>query len=152
MTVVILRSYLGMATAFPWKSGALAGALAVLSIVAGKIAGGFASARYGFRKTVTVSLGLAACCYFFSDLMPAGLAALFLFNMTMPITLYWLACCLPKMPGFAFGFLTFALFLGFLPGYFGLLPQTKGNLVGCALSVISLLLLTVMQLKLKKRR
>ncbi|MBD5474340.1 MAG: MFS transporter [Lachnospiraceae bacterium] len=148
MTVVILRSCLGMATAFPWKSGALAGLLAVLSIVTGKIAGGFASARYGFQRTVTISLGLAACCYLFSDLMPAGLAALFLFNMTMPITLYWLACCLPKMPGFAFGFLTFALFLGFLPGYFGLLPQTGGNLVGCAGSVISLLLLTIMRQKL----
>lgn len=144
MTVVILRSCLGMAMAFPWKSGVLTGALAVLSIVAGKIAGGFASARYGFQKTVTISLGLAACCYLFSGLMPAGLATLFLFNMTMPITLYWLVCCLPKMPGFAFGFLTFALFLGFLPGYFGLLPQTSGNLVGCAGSVISLLLLTVM--------
>ncbi len=144
MTVVILRSYLGMATSFPWKSGVLAGTLAVFSIASGKIAGGFASARYGFQRTVTISLGLAACCYLFSDLMPAGLAALFLFNMTMPITLYWLACCLPKMPGFAFGFLTFALFLGFLPRYFGLLPQTGGNLVGCAGSVISLLLLTVM--------
>lgn len=148
MTVVILRSYLGMATAFPWKSGVLTGALAVLSIVTGKIAGGFTYARYGFQRTVTISLGLAACCYFFSDLMPAGLAALFLFNMTMPITLYWLACCLPKMPGFAFGFLTFALFLGFLPGYFELLPQTGGNLMGCAGSVISLLLLTIMHRKL----
>ncbi len=152
MTVVILRSCLGMAATFPWKSGGLAGALAVLSIVAGKIAGGFASARYGFQRTVTISLGLAACCYLFSDLMPAGLAALFLFNMTMPITLYWLACCLPKMPGFAFGFLTFALFLGFLPGYFGLLPQTGGNLVGCAGSVISLLLLTIMHRKAVPQR
>lgn len=152
MTVVILRSCLGMAMAFPWKSGVLTGALAVLSIVAGKIAGGFASARYGFQRTVTISLGLAACCYLFSDLMPAGLAALFLFNMTMPITLYWLACYLPKMPGFAFGFLTFALFLGFLPGYFGLLPQTGGNLVGCAGSVISLFLLTIMHRKAVPQR
>lgn len=142
--VVILRSYLGMAVSFPWKTGVLAGTLAVLCIVGGKIAGGFAAARYGFPKTVALSLGLAACCYFCSNLMLAGLTALFLFNMTMPVTLYWMVCRLPKMPGFSFGFLTFALFLGFLPGYFGLLPKIGGNLVGCAGSVFSLLLLMVM--------
>lgn len=147
MVVVILRSYIGMAVTFSWKSGILAGTLAVLCIVAGKIAGGFASAHYGFGKTVVLSLGLAACCYLFSGLMPAGLAALFLFNMTMPVTLYWLACHIPKMPGFAFGFLTFALFLGFLPGYFGLPPRAKGNLVGFLGSLISLLLLMVMNRK-----
>lgn len=144
MMVVVLRSYLGMAVTFPWKSGAASGALAILCIAGGKTAGGFASAHYGFSRTVTVSLGLAACCYFFSDRMPAGLAALFLFNMTMPVTLYWMVCCIPKRPGFSFGFLTFALFLGFLPGYFGSLPETGGNLLGCIGSVISLLLLMVM--------
>lgn len=144
MMVVVPRSYLGMAVTFPWKSGAAAGALAILCIAGGKTAGGFASAHYGFSRTVTISLGLAACCYFFSDRMPAGLAALFLFNMTMPVTLYWMVCCMPKRPGFAFGFLTFSLFLGFLPGYFGSLPGTGGNLLGCIGSVISLLLLMVM--------
>lgn len=144
MMVVILRSYLGMAVTFPWKSGVLAGSLAILCIAGGKTAGGFASAHYGFSRTVTISLGLAACCYFFSDRMPAGLAALFLFNMTMPVTLYWMVCCMPKRPGFSFGFLTFALFLGFLPGYFGSLPGTVGNLLGGIGSVISLLLLMVM--------
>lgn len=144
MMVVILRSYLGMAVTFPWKSGVLAGSLAILCIAGGKTAGGFASAQYGFSRTVTISLGLAACCYFFSDRMPAGLAALFLFNMTMPVTLYWMVCCMTKRPGFAFGFLTFALFLGFLPGYFGSLPRTVGNLLGGIGSVISLLLLMVM--------
>lgn len=144
MMVVILRSYLGMAVTFPWKSGVLAGSLAILCIASGKTAGGFASAHYGFSRTVTISLGLAACCYFFSDRMPVGLAALFLFNMTMPVTLYWMVCCMPKRPGFSFGFLTFALFLGFLPGYFGSLPRTVGNLLGGIGSVISLLLLMVM--------
>lgn len=140
LAVVALRSYIGMAVALPWKSGLLAGTLAVLAVVCGKVAGGFAAARHGMRKTAVVSLGLAAACYLGSAVMPLGLAAVFLFNMTMPVTLYWLVCRLPKRPGFAFGFLTFALFLGFLPVYFGL-EMGAGNMLGCAGSVLSLLLL-----------
>lgn len=140
--VVILRSYVGMAVAFPWKTGFRAGLLAVLMVVGGKAAGGFASARYGMRMTTAVSLGLAGICYLCSAAMLPGLAALFLFNMTMPITLYWLARSMPRMPGFAFGLLTFALFLGFLPTYFGVAAAVDGPVLGCAGSVLSMLLLT----------
>ena len=140
--VVILRSYVGMAVAFPWKTGFRAGLLAVLLVVGGKAAGGFASARYGMRMTTTVSLGLAGICYLCSAAMLPGLAALFLFNMTMPITLYWLVRSMPRMPGFAFGLLTFALFLGFLPTYFGVAAAVDGPVLGCAGSVLSMLLLT----------
>lgn len=141
LLVVILRSYVGMAVSFPWKSGTLAGILAVLAVVGGKIVGGFGAAGYGFLRASLVSLGLSAACFLFSDFLPLGLAALFLFNMTMPVTLYWMVRNIPQMPGSAFGFLTFALFLGFLPVYFGLIPGAGGNLLGCAGSVLSLLLL-----------
>ena len=140
--VVMLRSYVGMAVAFPWKTGFRAGLLAVLMVVGGKAAGGFASARYGMRMTTAVSLELAGICYLCSAAMLPGLAALFLFNMTMPITLYWLARSMPRMPGFAFGLLTFALFLGFLPTYFGVAAAVDGPVLGCAGSVLSMLLLT----------
>lgn len=139
--VVILRSYVGLAVTFPWKQGVLAGMLAVFAVVGGKVAGGFAAARCGFSGTTAVSLGLAAFCYLFSAVMPLGLAALFLFNMTMPITLYEMVSRMPRMPGFAFGLLTFALFLGFLPVYFGGLSAVSRNVLGCAGSVVSLLLL-----------
>ena len=139
--MVVARSYIGMAVTFPWKTGAAAGCLAVLALVFGKVAGGFGAARFGVRKATVVSLSLAALCYLFSFIMPVGLAAVFLFNMTMPITLYWMVYNMPRMPGFAFGCLTFALFLGFLPGYFGLLPQTGGTVLGFAGCILSLLLL-----------
>ena len=141
MAVVILRSYVGMAVVFPWKTGVLAGTLAVLAVVGGKIAGGFAAARYGFLKTTVISLGLAGICYLLSPFTPMGLAALFLFNMTMPITLYWMVLSMPEMPGFAFGFLTFALFLGFLPAYFGIFPAGGGRVMGCVGSMVSMLVL-----------
>ncbi len=140
LAVVILRSYMGMAVDFSWKSGVPAGALAVLALAAGKTAGGFAAARYGLRGTAVISLGAAAVCYLFPASMPLGLGALFLFNMTMPMTLYFLVCHMSRMPGFAFGILTFGLFLGFLPPYFGLLPGS-GGLAGCGGSLVSLILL-----------
>lgn len=139
LAVVMLRSYVGLAVVFPWKSGILAGMLAVLAVAGGKMAGGFAAARYGFVKTTLISLGLAAFGYLFSSVGFMGLAALFLYNMTMPMTLYWMICVLPRMPGFAFGFLTFALFLGFLPVYFA--APAGGNLTGCAASLLTALLL-----------
>lgn len=141
LIVVILRSYLGMAVAFPWKTGVLAGVFSVLAVVGGKMMGGFLSAWKGSFRTAAVSLVLAAVCYFFSSVMPLGLAALFLFNMTMPITLYWMIRAFPQMPGFAFGSLTFALFLGFLPAYMGVQSVWAGNVIGGAGSMLSLLLL-----------
>lgn len=141
LLVVILRSYIGMAVSFPWKTGVLAGVFSVLAVVGGKMAGGFLAAWKGLYRTAAVSLVLAAVCYLFSSVMPLGLAALFLFNMTMPITLYWMICAFPQMPGFAFGCLTFALFLGFLPGYLGVQPAWTGNVIGGAGSILSLLLL-----------
>lgn len=144
MAVVILRSHIGMTVGFPWKTGITAGTLTVLAVAGGKMAGGYAAAKWGLCKTAAVSLALAALCYLFSAFMPLGLAATFLFNMTMPLTLYWMICRMPERPGFAFGFLTFALFLGFLPGYFGLVQTFAGNITGCAGSILSLLLLTAM--------
>lgn len=141
LLVVVLRSYLGMAVTFSWKTGTPAGVLSVLAVVGGKALGGFLGAWKGARRTAAVSLALAAFCYLFSSVMPIGLAALLLFNMTMPITLYWMVCAFPKTPGFAFGFLTFALFLGFLPVYFGRQPALEGNIIGCVGSALSLLLL-----------
>lgn len=141
--VVMLRSYIGMAVTFPWKSGFGAGLLAVVAVAGGKAAGG--AVRWGTARTAVLSLGPAALCYLFSGFMPLGLAALFLFNMTMPVTLYWMVRSMPQMPGFAFGLLTFALFLGFLPGYFGmpaLLENSVTGFMGCILSMFLLVIAT----------
>lgn len=139
--VVILRSYIGMTVRFPWKTTLMSGVLGVLAVVFGKAAGGFLAARCGYLRIAGISLTAAAVCYLFSDTLPLGIAALFLFNMTMPVTLYLLIDSFPQMPGFAFGLLTFALFLGFLPEYFGMPPAAGGNVTGSLGSVLSLLLL-----------
>lgn len=135
--VVVLRSWGGMAAAFPWKTGHWI-LLSVLVVVLGKTAGGFASDRFGSRKASTLSLLTAALLFFLGNGPICGVLALFLFNMTMPITLWALAQAMPGCRGFSFGLLTFALFLGFLPVYLGgpsLAPWAMGflSLASCAL-------------------
>lgn len=139
--VVILRSYIGMAVTFPWKTTAFAVAASTLAVVCGKAAGGFLAARIGILRTVVLSLTAAAVFYLFSGSILAGILALFLFNMTMPVTLYLLIRRLPLFPGFSFGFLTFGLFLGFLPAYLQLSTWQNSSMIGCIGSVLSLLIL-----------
>ena len=117
--VVVLRSYLGFLFSFPWKTGWWA-FLAVCGVVLGKTAGGYVSDRIGAKLTSAVSLGAAAVLFLASGDPVCGCLAVFLFNMTMPITLRAAADTLPGMRGFSFGLLTFALFLGFLPAWSGM--------------------------------
>lgn len=138
--VVVLRSYLGMVLSFPWKTGGWAFAL-TCALVLGKGLGGFLGDRLGMVRAAVLSLGLAAVLFCLSGSPWAGTAAVFLFNMTMPITLWAAARLLP--PGFAFGTLTFALFLGFLPVWLGwpaLLTGGTGYAAGalCSLALLAL--------------
>ena len=141
LLVVILRSYIGMAVGFSWKNTVLAGTIAVLAVVLGKVAGGFVAAGAGIRRTVVISLLLSAVCFLLSENMVAGVLALFLFNMTMPITLYMLVQRLKGLTGFAFGLLTFGLFLGFLPTYLGMELPMDDRVLGAAGSFLSLVIL-----------
>ena len=137
--VVILRSYVGLSADFPWKSGAVFGLLAVLSVVLGKMAGGILGAKFGSGKTACISLLLASACFAAGENPVFGLLALLLFNMSMPVTLYMLARALPNLPGFSFGLLTFGLFLGFLPVYGGLDLHMTGAL-GSIFSAVLLMI------------
>lgn len=139
--VVILRSYIGMAVIFSWKTTVMMGFISVMAVVLGKMAGGILAARYGMRKVIVLSLVLAGVCYYFDSYAVFGIAALFFFNMTMPITLYLLVERFKKLPGFAFGLLTFALFLGFLPVYYEIDLPITGELTGLVGSLASLILL-----------
>ena len=137
--VVILRSCVGLSVSFSWKASL--GWLAVLAVAAGKVSGGFLSARFGLGRTVILSLMLAAGCFLLGEIPAFGLLALLLFNMSMPVTLYLLAKKMPRMPGFAFGLLTFGLFLGFLPVYSGMSLPVSGGVLGAVGSVLSVVIL-----------
>lgn len=137
--VVVLRSWGGFLFSFPWKAR---WSLALVCATAlGKAAGGLLADQIGPRTTAVVTLALSALCFLGSDLPGWGLGAVFLFNMTMPLTLWAAARRLPQVRGFAFGLLTFALFLGFLPAFLGWTPLAPGPAVYAGVALASLVLL-----------
>ena len=86
-------------------------------------------------------LAAAGVLFWFADSPYAGVAAIFLFNMSMPMTLCALARRMPGCKGFSFGLLTFALFLGFLPVGLGAVSSSPNWLLAslCALSALLML-------------
>lgn len=137
--VVVLRSYMGMNQTFSWKSQ---WALALtLALALGKAAGGFAMDRLGPRRASAGSLGLAAALYLACGMPLPGILAVFLFNMTMPVTLWAVARVMPGAKGFTFGLLTFGLFLGWLPSWLGWPNLLTGPAAYAGVSLLSLALL-----------
>ncbi len=142
LLVVILRSYIGMNSNYGWKSSSWWAAAYIGAVVFGKIGGGVLALLLGARRASILSLGLAAVCFLAADLPAAGVAAVFFFNMTMPLTLWAIGRILTRAKGFSFGLLTFGLFLGFIPSYLEL-PMLLSNTAGfSAVSVLSMALLS----------
>ena len=113
--VVCLRSFAGSSMVFPWKSIGQWAVINTCAVVFGKTAGGFLADRFGAVRSTWLTLGAAALLFLFAARPLPGTAAVFLFNMTMPVTLGALARLLPGVKGFAFGTLTLALFAGLVP-------------------------------------
>ena len=145
--VVCLRSFTGMSLPFPWKGSGQFALILVCATVAGKAAGGFLFDKFGPLKTVFFSLVPAAALFFFPGVPAPGVAAVLLFNMTMPVTLWAMARLFPGAKGFSFGLLTFGLFLGFLPVYLGV-----GSAPGWAFAIIALVSMAMLLLGLLRVR
>jgi FSR family fosmidomycin resistance protein-like MFS transporter len=140
--VVCLRSYLGMTANYPWKSIGGWGIAFLAAVVLGKMLGGFLADWLGVKKAVALSLGVAAISYLLSYIPWCGIIAVFCFQMTMPITLWAMGKLLHQSRGFAFGILTFGLFLGNVPVFFGynqLLSRSVGFAGAAFLSLLLLL-------------
>lgn len=135
--VVILRSLVGMCIETPWKIGIYI-TLGAVACAFGKALGGILADRLGAKLTGIISLLAAAVLFFLPDIGIAGVLAMLLFNMTMPITLGHAAKSCPGFEGFSFGLLTFGLFLGYVPTAFGI---SISPYFGAGLSVISAVLL-----------
>ncbi len=131
--VVLLRSFLGMSMETPWKIGLWALAAGAAS-AAGKALGGLVGDKLGSKKGGILTLLIAAGLFCLPNTAIAGVMGLLFFNMTMPITLRKASDALPGLEGFAFGLLTFALFLGYIPAYFGFTIPWWAGAVLCLIS------------------
>lgn len=137
--VVAIRSYMALASSFEWKADARWAVASVLALAFGKAAGGVLADRFGIGRTSVVTLGAAAVSYLVAGLPVPGVAATFLFNMTMPLTMWMAAGAFPGAKGMAFGALAFSLFVGYLPVAMGL--DGAGPVTCAAVSVVSIGLL-----------
>jgi FSR family fosmidomycin resistance protein-like MFS transporter len=141
--VVCLRSYVGFIFNYHWKAIDSLAITLVCAVVLGKTIGGFAADRFGMRKTAFISLSLAALLFILSSIPLVGIPAVFIFNITMPITLWVIASIFPRAKGFSFGLLSFALFLGFLPTYWGFNLLTNSSWGIALVAAVSLVLLVM---------
>ena len=139
MSIVLLRSFIGMSMETPWKIGIFV-ILGTLAAAGGKAFGGMLADRFGWKITGTVSLIVSALLFLLPENGLIGIIGILLFNMSMPITLGQAADGCSGYEGFAFGLLTFGLFLGYLPSVFGI---TVSPWIGSLLSLISAGLLAV---------
>jgi FSR family fosmidomycin resistance protein-like MFS transporter len=123
---IVIRSYAGGLMNYSWKAVPLLAFLFTAGVSGGKIAGGLIGDRIGWMRNAAGSLILALLLFSAaSDHPSCGILAVFLFNMTMPVTLTAISeLSGPGREGTAFGLTTFALFLGTLPSSVNILTET----------------------------
>jgi FSR family fosmidomycin resistance protein-like MFS transporter len=118
---VSIRALYGSVAIFAWKADIILLILLTLAVVAGKMLGGFIADNFGWIKTAIFALIISApLLAFFQDSPFLIIIAIFLFQITMPITVTALSNMLPGRSATAFGLTVFALLLGILPSYLGL--------------------------------
>jgi MFS transporter, FSR family, fosmidomycin resistance protein len=119
LITICIRSVVGLSINFPWKTNMTLLILLTAGIALGKGLGGFLADRFGWIKITVGGLALSALMLFFgAQFAVAGIVGLFLFNLSMPVTLVAISNVLPGRPGFSFGLTTFAIIAGAFPTFF----------------------------------
>ena len=148
LVTICIRSAVGLSIAFPWKSKMILLILLTASIALGKGLGGFLADYFGWIKITVGSLGISALLLSFGVHFPAvGMTGIFLFNLTMPVTLVAISNLLPGRPGFSFGLTTCALVAGSLPTFFSYkLFLSKDQVILILILISTIILFTALKL------
>lgn len=126
---VVIRSFVGMAIVFPWKTDINLLIVLTAAVVLGKGLGGILADKFGWMLAGVGALILSIPLLVFSpNIFYLAIFGMFLFNITMPITLVAISNVLPGRPGFAFGLTCLALIIGALPVFSSLKPLLGGQL------------------------
>jgi FSR family fosmidomycin resistance protein-like MFS transporter len=138
---VAIRSFVGFAGTYQCdKTSMLIIAGVPLAGFAGKLVGGFVSDRIGWIDTSVGALLVSAPLIAYSGGVPyTALAGLFVFQITMPVTLTATYLLMPKMPATAFGLPTLALIAGAVPTFYPWGRRMYGSHLFLALIVTSAL-------------
>lgn len=115
---VAIRSLVGMSLVLPWKSDPALLFVLTGAVVLGKALGGILGDKFGWAKVAVSGLAVSIpLLTFFAQIPALAILGIFLFNLSMPVTLICLAEMLPGKSGFAFGLTTLALIIGALPTF-----------------------------------
>lgn len=139
---IVIRSLVGMVLVFPWKTSIDLLIILTVAVVLGKGLGGILADKFGWIRVAVGALILSIPFLVFGANIPyLAIIGMFLFNVTMPITLVAISNILPGRPGFAFGLTCLALILGALPAFSGLKHILGGKSFIFVIIVISSLAL-----------
>jgi len=118
LTSIAIRALVGFMLNYPWKSNMYLLFAFTLAVVLGKALGGILADRFGWL-VVTVSglLVAAPLLAFGGSYSYLAILGVFLFNLTMPVTMTVTANMFPGRAGFAFGLTTLALIIGAFPTF-----------------------------------
>ena len=115
---ISVRSFIGFSAASALPPAAAVSFALACAAFAGKALGGILSDRLGWIRTSVGALLVSAPLIAFGGVHPHVVAAgMFLFQMTMPVTLVAVWCVLPARPALAFGLACLALVLGAVPAF-----------------------------------
>jgi FSR family fosmidomycin resistance protein-like MFS transporter len=149
---ILVRSFVGMGGFQAVHKTPTIGFAIATAAFAGKALGGVVADRWGWMRTTVgallISAPLIAFCTAHAMVM---VGAMFLFQMTMPVTLAALTVVYPKRPAFAFGLACLALLAGVLPAFSQAVHAYYGNLRFLALILASAATLHVALRRLERR-
>jgi hypothetical protein len=118
LSSIAVRSFVGLALVFPWKSDIVLLMTLTAAVVLGKALGGVLADKSGWIRAGIISLLISAPLLSFGTNIPCiAIVGMFSFNITMPITLTAISSTLPGRPGFSFGLTCLALIAGALPTF-----------------------------------
>lgn len=128
LSSVAIRGLTGFMLAYPWKANLLLLAAFTIAVALGKAFGGILGDTFGWTRVSIAGLLISAPLLVLGIKLPLlAIAGVFLFNLTMPITLVITSLMLPGKPGFAFGLTTLALIIGVFPTFTSLRPFLYSN-------------------------
>lgn len=135
---VAIRSLVGTVLVFPWKADVNLLIILTFAVVLGKGLGGVLADKLGWIRVGVGSLVLSIPFLVFGASIPfVAIIGIFLFNITMPITLVAISNILSGRSGFSFGLTCLALVVGAFPTFIGFNQLLDGRLFVFTLIFIS---------------
>jgi hypothetical protein len=143
---IAIRGFLGFILTYSWKTNIFLLIAFTLAVASGKALGGILGDYFGWTRITTFGILASAPLLILGVNRPfLAILGVFLFNLTMPVTLVAISNMMPGRYGFAFGLTTLALIVGAFPTFTSLnsILCTGNGLIIFALVLLMTLILNI---------